>query len=159
MKKSKNIWIILGITGAIVLLITSGKWTNKPAMIYFYGDACPHCKDVSAYIDSNDVKSKLSFRELETYKNKNNAQLLAAKAKICKINTAQGVPVPFFFDGEKCYIGSDEIIKLFEEKMAINLEENDASSNETNLDTNEVELNKENSDEINNDSAETMILE
>lgn len=114
MKKSKNIWIIIGVIAGLVLLASMGKWTNKPKMIYFYGETCPHCHDVLEYISENDIRNKLSFQELETYNNVNNARLLNTKAKICKLDTFQGVPVPFFFDGENCHIGSDKIIEFFE---------------------------------------------
>ncbi len=114
MKKSKNIWIIVGVIAGLVLLASMGRWTNKPKMIYFYGETCPHCHDVLEYIADNDIRSKLSFRELETYNNVSNARLLNAKAKLCRLDTTQGVPVPFFFDGENCHIGSDKIIEFFE---------------------------------------------
>lgn len=159
MKKSKNIWIIIGITAGLILLATAGRWTNKPKMIYFYGDTCPHCHDVLEYIADNEIRSKLSFRELETYKNINNARLLNTKAKLCRLDTTQGVPVPFFFDGEKCYIGSVEITEFFEEKMAADLTENVDDSDEINLENNEAELNEENNDEVNNNSEEFIDLE
>lgn len=136
MKKSKNIWIVVGVIAGLFLLASMGRWTNKPKMIYFYGETCPHCHDVLEYIDANDIRSKLSFRELETYNNVNNARLLNTKAKICKLDTFQGVPVPFFFDGENCHIGSDKIIEFFEEKLnppivaEENQEEASSSTNE-----------------------------
>jgi glutaredoxin len=116
MNKYKNIWIILAVVAGLVLLASLGRFTNKPKMIFFYGDTCPHCHDVSNYIEANSIKDKLSFRELETYNHPGNARLLSAKAKLCKLDTSQGIPVPFFFDGANCYIGSDKIIEFFEEQ-------------------------------------------
>lgn len=130
MKKSKNIWIIIGAVAAIILLASLGRWTNKPKMIYFYGETCPHCHEVLGYIADNDIRGKLSFRELETYNNVNNARLLNAKAKLCRLDTTQGVPVPFFFDGQNCYIGSDKIIEFFEDQVAA--KEMASSTNEVN---------------------------
>lgn len=132
MKKSKIIIIIFLIIVGLAILLTMGKWTNKPSAIYFYGETCPHCHDVLDYIAANDIRSKLSFQELETYKNPKNAKLLNAKAQLCKINTAQGIPVPFFFDGENCYIGSDKIIELFEEKLSLPVVIEEPSVNEEN---------------------------
>jgi glutaredoxin len=160
MQKSNKIWIILGAAAVLIILLTSGKWANKPKMIYFYGDTCPHCHDVLDYIAAEGIRDKLSFRELETYNNRNNAQLLVAKAKLCKMSTAQGVPVPFFFDGENCYIGSDKIIEVLNKQIAenennveLNAELNDDGN--TYLENNEIEnLNLENSDEINFDYSE-----
>lgn len=122
MKKYKSLVIILGVVVFFILLASLGRFTNQPKMIFFYGDTCPHCHDVSAYIDANGIKDKLEFRELETYRNRNNAQLLTAKAKLCKLDTSQGVPVPFFYDGENCHIGSDVIIEFFEERTAAPVE-------------------------------------
>jgi len=124
MKKHKTLFIILGVIAFLLLLASSGRFMNKPTMIYFYGDTCPHCHDVLDYIAAEGIRDKLSFRELETYKNRNNAQLLATKAKSCQLNTSQGVPVPFFFDGQSCHIGSDKIIEFLDEQVKIISEEN-----------------------------------
>lgn len=112
MKKYKSLFIILGIIGALVILSLSGRFLNKNSatnMILFFGDTCPHCKDLKEYIVKNNVKAKLNFKELEVYNNRGNAALLSAKAKSCGLDTIQGVPVPFFFDGQNCYVGSDKI--------------------------------------------------
>lgn len=127
MKKYKNLFIILGVIGFFVILSASGRFFNKQSsakMIFFYGNTCPHCKDVDRYIAANKVKDKISFQELEVYNNKTNAALLAAKAKICQFDTTRGVPVPFFFDGEECYLGSDQIIDFFEDEINLVAEKN-----------------------------------
>ena len=116
MKKHKNIYIILGVIAFLIVLSLSGRFLNKDSatnMIFFYGDTCPHCKDVEEYIVKNNIKAKLSFKELEVYNNRGNAILLTAKAKACGLETAQGVPVPFFFDGQNCHVGSDKIEEFF----------------------------------------------
>lgn len=119
MKKYKSLFIILGVIGVLVILSLSGRFLNKDStsnMIFFYGDTCPHCKDVEEYIIKNNVKAKLNFKEMEVYNNRGNAALLTAKARACKLDTTQGVPVPFFFDGQNCYVGSDKIEEFFATK-------------------------------------------
>jgi len=111
MKKYKLALIITIVF--IVLLIVWGKLSQKPTMILFYGDSCPHCKIVEEYISANNVKDKYHFQELEVYNNKQNAQLLAQAAKQCGVDTEQGVGVPFFFDGQNCFIGDQDIINFF----------------------------------------------
>lgn len=116
MKKHKNLYIILGVIAFLIVLSLSGRFLNKDSatsMIFFYGDTCPHCKDVEEYIVKNNVKAKLNFKELEVYNNRGNAALLTAKAKDCKLDTTNGVGVPFFFDGQNCYMGSLEIENFF----------------------------------------------
>ncbi len=85
-------------------------------MILFYSTSCIHCQNVASYIEANGVRDKLKFQELEVSANPANSQLLAKKAQECKIDTSQGINVPFFFDGEKCLIGDQDIINYFQTK-------------------------------------------
>lgn len=85
-------------------------------MILFYGDTCPHCKTVEEYITANNIKAKLSFKELEVFNNQANAQLLASKAQKCGLDVSGGVGVPFFFDGHNCLVGDQPIIDYFKTK-------------------------------------------
>jgi len=84
-------------------------------IILFYGDGCPHCEIVEEYIEKNNIKEKLSFVEKEVYYNKINANELGEKAKICGLPT-NSIGVPFLFDGEKCFIGDQDIINFFKQK-------------------------------------------
>jgi glutaredoxin len=121
--KSKNkykppiiILVIIAVIGAILIWgqVAARKEASRPKMILFYGDTCPHCKNVEEYINANNVKAKLSFQELEVYNNKVNAKLLGDKAKQCGLDTSQGVGVPFFFDGQNCISGDQDIINFFQ---------------------------------------------
>jgi glutaredoxin len=85
-------------------------------IILFYGDGCPHCAIVEDYIKNNNIKEKLSFEEKEVYYNQNNAKELEAKAKICGLPTGS-IGVPFLWDGSKCFIGDEDIIKFFKQKL------------------------------------------
>lgn len=83
-------------------------------MILFYSDSCPHCQKVEQYITDNGLRQKLKFRELEVSLNQANAQTLERKARGCGLDTTQGVGIPVFFDGQKCYQGDTEIINYFQ---------------------------------------------
>lgn len=116
MKKNKTIVIILSIIIVLAGLAYLGRLTNKPEMILFFGDTCPHCKNVEQYINDNGVKNKIKFQELEVYNNKANAELLTQIAKQCGYDTTQGVGVPLFFDGKNCIQGDEPIINFFKSK-------------------------------------------
>lgn len=110
-----------------VSLLLKGKSKNqannqkenktKTEIILFYGISCPHCKEVEDYIKKNDIEDKISFVQKEVYFNRNNAKELEDKAKICGFNTNE-IGVPFLWDGEKCLIGSLDIINFFANKTS-----------------------------------------
>jgi len=81
----------------------------------FYGDGCPHCKIVEDYIKQNQIAIKISFAQKEVYSNQANSMELEAKAKICGL-PANSIGVPLLFDGEKCFIGDQDIINFFKQK-------------------------------------------
>ena len=111
LKKYQSLLIIIG----IILIVTGLVWINrKPKMILFYSNSCSHCKVVEEYISANNVKAKFQFQELEVSQNQANAVLLEQKAKQCGLDTSQGLGVPFFFDGEKCLSGDQDIINYFQ---------------------------------------------
>ncbi|MFA5109324.1 MAG: hypothetical protein WC458_02170 [Patescibacteria group bacterium] len=116
MKKEKKYWLIIIILAAIVgllMLFLNGK-EAKSELILFYSDSCPHCQNVEKYINDNGVKNQLGFQELEVSQNKNNSALLVKKAHQCGLDVNSGIGVPFFFDGEKCLLGDQDIIAYFE---------------------------------------------
>lgn len=99
--------MIAGLTYALI--------KKQPAQILFYSDTCPHCQIVEQYIKDNNVKNYLAFRELEVSTNPANAQLLTKKAAGCGLPT-DSLGVPFFFDGNNCLVGDQDIIKYFSSK-------------------------------------------
>lgn len=94
---------------------TTPSSQEKSEIILFYGDGCPHCAVVEDYIKENKIKDKISFEEKEVYYNQQNSKELSEKAEKCGMST-DSVGVPFLWDGEKCYIGDQEIISFFEQK-------------------------------------------
>ena len=116
MKKYKTLVIALIVVALLAALISLGRLTNKPSMILFFGDTCPHCKNVEKYIADNNVRNKLKFQELEVYNNQANAQLLTQTAQKCGLDVSNGVGVPLFFDGQTCIEGDEPIINFFKTK-------------------------------------------
>jgi glutaredoxin len=116
MKKNKTLYIILGVVALLVILVLLGRLTNKPDMILFFGDTCPHCQNLEKYLADNNIRSKVKFQELEVYNNKDNAQLLAQTAQKCGVDTTNGIGVPFFFDGKNCLEGEQPIENFLQGK-------------------------------------------
>lgn len=120
--------IIIGIVVAIGILffIFTQFFPNisKPTLlpeetILFYGDTCPHCKNVEDFIIKNDIKNKIAFTEMEVYKNASNAQLLINLGKECKLDDQSIGAVPFLWDGSSCHLGDVDIIDFFKNAAEI----------------------------------------
>jgi len=103
-----------------VMILLENKESNHPVeqsqIILFYGDGCPHCAIVENYIKENNVKDKLPFEEKEIYYNQKNENELVEKAKLCGIPTNL-ISIPFLWEEGKCYVGDQEIIGFFNQKI------------------------------------------
>jgi len=100
---------------SIAVIIATQKNKNKQTennMILFYSLSCPHCQNVSDYIDQNNIKEKYNFEELEISENKKNSAQLIEKAKECGYDTST-LGVPFLWTGENCLMGDVSIIDFF----------------------------------------------
>jgi glutaredoxin len=86
--------------------------------ILFYGQGCPHCKDVEDYISANKIADKVKYAQLEVWYNKDNQTILGEVVQKCGIN-AREVGVPFLYDGTKCLIGEVDIINFFKNAAGI----------------------------------------
>ena len=96
------------------------KPTPLPAgIVFFYGNTCPHCKDVEDYISANKIDQKVKFTSLEIFANQNNAALAYQVETSCKIDTSKGVEVPLVYDGTKCYLGAPDAINFFKTQAGI----------------------------------------
>jgi len=102
---------ILAIIGAFFLFRpkTTGKETSAITLFSRYD--CPHCQNVETYIRQNKIEEKIKFEKKEIHESAN-ANLLLEKAKLCAIPEDQ-IGVPLLFDGQKCYIGDQDIINYF----------------------------------------------
>ncbi len=87
-------------------------------IVFYYGEECPHCKDVEKFLDDNKMGEKVPFVKKETWHNVANANELKNRAKICGIPEKE-VGVPFLFAEGKCYVGTPDVEKYFREKAGI----------------------------------------
>lgn len=90
----------------------------EDGIVYYYGSECPHCKDVLAYLDENDIYSKVKFTKKEVWHNKQNGEELKSAALKCGLDPSD-IGVPFVFDQGKCYIGGPDVIDFFAQKAGI----------------------------------------
>lgn len=110
--------IVLGFSFVLLLQAKNNNQPNNDnqnQIILFYGEGCPHCEIVDKYIEENKIEEKISFVRKEVYNNQENQKELIEKAKICGISD-NNIGVPFLWDGEKCFIGDQDIINLFKIK-------------------------------------------
>ena len=119
-------FIIISILGIVVLNTNKKSQTQNTETVFatssivlFYGDGCPHCALVEKFVSENDIEAKVPFTKKEVYYNKQNANELTEKAKICGMPT-DSIGVPFLWDGSKCLVGDQPIIDFF--KLKSNLQ-------------------------------------
>ena len=80
---------------------------------YFWGDGCPHCKNVEDFLSTWEQKDKVQITKYEIWDNTKNAKLMEQRAISCGIKPqGMGVPLLFTPDG-KCYSGDQPIIDYF----------------------------------------------
>jgi len=89
-------------------------------LVLFYGDTCPHCKDVDEFISQNKIEEKIKINKFEVYNNKLNASLMTQMVKdncLDKLDP-QGLPVPFLINSSEkdCFIGTTDITNHLTEK-------------------------------------------
>jgi len=111
---SKILSAVLAI-GAILSLsvaTTSAEPFARQYIIYV-GDGCPHCANVEAYVEKNDLEKFLPVVFKEIYYNRENAQ------EFNKVADRIGAPmnrrgVPFMVYGSQYWIGDRPIIEVLE---------------------------------------------
>jgi len=101
---------------AVSLLLVSCNKADQT--ILFYGDTCPHCRDLEENFAKLGVDQKFQYEKKEVYNDKANANLLGAKAGYCGLNT-NNIGVPFLYAQGKCFVGVPDIEKYVSEKTGI----------------------------------------
>ena len=87
--------------------------SQNPEIIFFYGEECPHCKNVERFIEDEKIDSLVKFEMKEVYHNNKNKLLLQKKAIDCNLDTSS-IPVPLLWTEDKqCFIGDQDIIGFF----------------------------------------------
>ena len=122
------IFIVVGviIVAGIFWAFSSGIFsppvqaTPLPAgIVEFYGQGCPHCADVDAFVKANNIDQKVKWTKMEVWYNKANQETLSQVAQKCNI-TANSVGVPFLYDGNgKCYIGEVDVENFLKAQAGI----------------------------------------
>lgn len=115
-------FVLIVVVGAI-FLIGNRQNQDQPAekgIVLYYGDGCPHCVNVDAFIKENKVEEKVSFDRKEVWSDKNNQRSLADKVIKCGLPQDQ-VGVPFLWDEEtgKCFTGDADVINFFKQKIGL----------------------------------------
>jgi len=119
--------VLIVLAGVIFWAFQSGIFTGpiKPTQlpagpVLFFGEDCPHCKIVEAYITDNGIDQKVKYTKMEIPFNgktspelKANAELLVQLAQTCELDMTNGVSIPFLYDGSKCLVGQDDVINFF----------------------------------------------
>lgn len=91
---------------------------DNSGITLFYGEECPHCKDLEKFIADNGIEQKVSFSQLEVWHDKDNAKILMERVSECQIPEDE-VGVPFLYSDGKCLIGGPDIEAFFREKAGI----------------------------------------
>lgn len=122
MLEKKTVFILAGSIAFIIVLVVWGLWGDSPvtddpnAIVYYYGEGCPHCKVINEFLESNKIAEKVNFTKKEVWNDRKNAAELNRRAKTCNVQP-EGMGVPFVYGGDgKCYIGEPDVKKFFNEK-------------------------------------------
>jgi glutaredoxin len=91
---------------------TSSNNSLQNELTLFYGDGCPHCALVEAYLKENPPKFNL--KQKEVYYNEANQKELTLRAKTCGLPLNE-IGVPFLWTGSNCIIGDQPIINYFKQ--------------------------------------------
>jgi glutaredoxin len=116
MNKSQKAVRVVYWTIAIVIIALTMVYLNKlntpPAdnkLLFFFGNTCPHCKNVEKYMEDNGVKSRLIIEELEVMDDHQNQVKMILYASKCGLGS-DGLNVPLLYHAGKCYIGDVDVI-------------------------------------------------
>jgi len=121
-QKSIVIFLTVSILAIAILFLVyirmdKGDNPNLETTILYYGETCPHCKVVDAFIANNSIETRMNITHKEVSRNATNAAELRKAAENCKldINT---IGVPFLYsDGLYCYVGDRDIIDFLSMKL------------------------------------------
>lgn len=129
-QKLLTLVIVVFIAGLMSLVVISSNNKDKQVAeqkieslkqaepVFYYGNTCPHCKDVEEWFKANKVEEKIKFTQKEVYDDAQNAAELNQVAASCGMDTSS-IGVPFLYAEGKCLVGSPDIIKYFSDKLGI----------------------------------------
>ena len=98
--------------------LTPKTTSNNNSIIFFYGNTCPHCKEVEEWIKDNKIEEKIDMIKKEVYDNRENAQELSLVAHNCGLDT-NSVGVPFLYSENRCFVGTPDIESYLSQKAGL----------------------------------------
>ncbi len=102
---------------AVVFFFARSSGNSLPnGIVLYWGEGCPHCAKVDAFITENGVEQKVQFERKEVYNNKRNAREMGKLAKQCGFAT-DSIGIPFLWTGTQCLTGDKDIIAFFQQKL------------------------------------------
>ena len=110
--------VLMGIVLYFLLPDDTALAQLPTGIVFYFGDTCPHCKNVEEYIIQNNVQDKILFEQKEVYNDAQNAKELKVVAKACGIDPMK-VGVPLLWNEGSCLVGDEDIITSFEEKINV----------------------------------------
>lgn len=106
--------IFLFVSVLIIPIIVLAQDSSKKKAYFFYGDTCPHCKNVEAYFRENGIYDKYDISSLE-FSNPFNTRLLLKFGDAFNDPNKGGVPAIAF--GDKFITGDQPIIDNFAKEI------------------------------------------
>ena len=87
------------------LILISTVLAQDRTINYFYGEECPHCKDLKPFLNEMEDKYPIKIRSFETWHNQSNSDIFTSMSAACG---SPVVGVPTLFIGHKSIIGYDD---------------------------------------------------
>ncbi|OGI28019.1 MAG: hypothetical protein A2359_02355 [Candidatus Moranbacteria bacterium RIFOXYB1_FULL_43_19] len=94
----------------VIPVLVFAQDSSKKKAYYFYGEQCPHCKNVDEYFQANGIHEKYDITKLE-FSNPFNARLLMKFGE--KFNSEFKGSVPAIAFADKFIVGDQPIIDNF----------------------------------------------
>ena len=118
-KKTLPFLVIIVVLSALFFLLS-----KKPHLdlIFYYGDSCPHCKNVEDWLAENNSEEKIKVDYKEVYDTDSNRnELYRTVSEYCPelITESGSIGVPTAFDpvNQKCIQGDTPIIEFLSSKL------------------------------------------
>lgn len=105
--------VFISVFGVIFLSKKETPLAPPTSLEYYYGEGCPHCKNVEDFLATWDKKDLVKIAKFEVWNSADNAKIMQKRATKCKLPTAN-LSVPFLVTlDEQCIEGDVPIIDYF----------------------------------------------
>jgi thiol-disulfide isomerase/thioredoxin len=91
--------------------------TNDGALILYWAEGCSHCESVKFKIANAKVDDKLRIVQKEAFNNDVVYREFFTRMKYCQVPEHQ-MGVPMLWDGERCYLGVEDIMETIGKRIA-----------------------------------------